>query len=146
MKISDFFCIKISAKIREKSRECHNHKMQPFPDNKRKRKQTKPNKPKSNKRTKSTKISSLFQKQGDLNAQRTEKTQEQNNTRQNLFLWDHWAHSGYFENKIPLKPALGGVCSLANYKVAHEETQSNRVSDFRDFVCSLFPKAIVFDF
>ena len=24
----------------------------------------------------------------------------------------------------------------------YEETQSNRVSDFRDFVCSLFPKAI----
>ena len=30
--------------------------------------------------------------------------------------------------------------------VANEETQSNRVSDFRDFVCSLFPKAILFDF
>ena len=29
---------------------------------------------------------------------------------------------------------------LATYK----ETQSNRVSDFRDFVCSLFPKAILF--
>ena len=40
----------------------------------------------------------------------------------------------------------GGVCSLANYSVAHEETQSNRVSDFRDFVCSLFPKAILFGF
>ena len=53
---------------------------------------------------------------------------------------------GYFENRIPLKPALGGVCSLANYSVAYEETQSNRVSDFRDFVCSLFPKAILLDF
>ena len=41
---------------------------------------------------------------------------------------------------------LGGVCSLANYSVAYEETQSNRVSDFRDFVCSLFPKVILFDF
>ena len=38
----------------------------------------------------------------------------------------------------------GGVCSLANYSVAYVETQSNRVSDFRDFVCSLFPKAILF--
>ena len=38
----------------------------------------------------------------------------------------------------------GGVCSLANYNVAYEETQSNRFSDFRDFVCSLFPKAIFF--
>ena len=26
----------------------------------------------------------------------------------------------------------------------YEETESNRVSDFRDFVCSLFPKAILF--
>ena len=39
----------------------------------------------------------------------------------------------------------GGVCSLANYSVAYEETKSNRVSDFRDFVSSLFPKAILFD-
>ena len=38
------------------------------------------------------------------------------------------------------------IYSLANYSVAYEETQSNRVSDFRDFVCSLFPKAILFDF
>ena len=34
-------------------------------------------------------------------------------------------HLGYFENRIPLKPVLGGVCSLANYSVAYEETQSN---------------------
>ena len=33
-----------------------------------------------------------------------------------------------------------------NYSVAYEETQSNRVSDFRDFVCSLFSKAILFYF
>ena len=38
------------------------------------------------------------------------------------------------------------MCSLANYSVAYEETQSNQVSDFRDFVCSLVPKAIFFDF
>ena len=49
------------------------HKLHPFPDTKRKRKQTKPNKRKSNKRRKSTKISSLFPKQGNRNAQRTEK-------------------------------------------------------------------------
>ena len=47
---------------------------------------------------------------------------------------------------LRLKPALGGVCSLANYSVAYEETQSNRVSGCRDFVCSLFTKAILFDF
>ena len=63
----------MKKKVREKSWECHNHKPQPFPDTKRKRKQTKPNKRKSNKRTKSTKISSLFPKQGNRNAQRTEK-------------------------------------------------------------------------
>ena len=59
------------------------------------------------------------------------------------FLWDHWTHPGYFGNWIPLKPTLGGVCSLANYSVAYEETQSNEALDFRDFVC-LFPKAIPF--
>ena len=36
-------------KVREKSRECHNHKLQPFQDTKRKRKRTNPNKHKSNK-------------------------------------------------------------------------------------------------
>ena len=57
------------------------------------------------------------------------------------------------------QPALGDICSLPNYSIAYEETQSkkkkkkkkkkrvrekSRVSDFRDFVCSLFPKAIIF--
>ena len=60
-------------KVREKSRECHNHKPQPFPDTKRKRKPTNPNKHKPNKRTKSTKISSLFPRQGNRNTKRTEK-------------------------------------------------------------------------
>ena len=60
-------------KVRETSRECHNHKPQPFPDTKRKRKPTNPNKYKSNKRTKSTKISSLFPKRGNRNAKRAEK-------------------------------------------------------------------------
>ena len=41
-------------KVREKSRECHNHKPQPLPDTKRKGKPTNPNKHKSNKRKKST--------------------------------------------------------------------------------------------
>ena len=66
-------CIK--NKVREKSRECHNHKPQPFldPKRKRKRKPTNPNKHKSNKRTKSTKISSLFPKRGNRNTKRTKK-------------------------------------------------------------------------
>ena len=60
-------------KVREKSRECHNHKPQPFPDTKRKRKSTNLNKHKPNKRMKSTKISSLFPKRGNRNTKRTEK-------------------------------------------------------------------------
>ena len=71
--ISSFYLFKQKKKVREKSRECHNHKPQPFPDTKRKKKQTKPNKRKSNKRTKSTKIGSLFPKRGNRNAKRTEK-------------------------------------------------------------------------
>ena len=59
--------------VREKSRECRNHKPQPFPDPKRKRKPTNLNKHKPNKRTKSTKISSLFPKRGNRNTKRTEK-------------------------------------------------------------------------
>ena len=62
-----------SKKVREKSRECHNHKPQPFQDPKRKRKPTNLNKHKPNKRTKSTKISSLFPKRGNRNTKRTEK-------------------------------------------------------------------------
>ena len=58
-------------KVREKSRECHNPKPQPFQDTKRRRTQTKPKKRKSNKRTKSTKISSLFPKRGNFNTKRT---------------------------------------------------------------------------
>ena len=60
-------------KVREKSRECHNYKPQPFPDPKRKRKPTNLNKHKPNKRMKSTKISSLFPKRGNRNTKRTEK-------------------------------------------------------------------------
>ena len=65
--------IYFEKKVGEKSRECHNHKPQPFPDIKWKRKPTNPNKHKSIKHTKSTKISSLFPKRGNRNAKRTEK-------------------------------------------------------------------------
>ena len=63
----------LQKKVREKSRECHNHKPQSFPDPKRKRKPTNPNKHKSKKLTKSTKISSLFPKWGNHNTKKTEK-------------------------------------------------------------------------
>ena len=59
--------------VREKSRECHNHKPQPYPDPNRKRKPTTLNKHKPNKRTKSTKLSSLFPKRGNHNTKMTEK-------------------------------------------------------------------------
>ena len=65
--------VAMAKKVREKSRECHNHKPQPFLDPKRKRKPTNLNKHKSNKRTKSTKIISLFPKRGNRNTKRTEK-------------------------------------------------------------------------
>ena len=63
----------VEKKVREKSRECHSHKPQPFPDPKRRRKPTNLNKHKPNQRTKSTKISSLFPKRGNRNTKRTEK-------------------------------------------------------------------------
>ena len=60
----------LEKKVRKKSRECHNHKPQSFPETKRKKKPTNPNKHKSNKRKKSTKISSLFPKRGNRNAKK----------------------------------------------------------------------------
>ena len=39
-----------------------------------------------------------------------------------------------------------GLYAASQTSVAYEKTQSKRVSDFRDFVCSSFPKAILFDF
>ena len=41
---------------------------------------------------------------------------------------------------------VGGAYAAWQTGVAYEETQSNRVYDFRNFVCSLFPKAILFYF
>ena len=60
----------MQIKVREKSRECHNHKPHPVPDTKRKRRPTNPNKHKSNKRTKT---SPLLPKRGNRNTKRTEK-------------------------------------------------------------------------
>ena len=52
----------------------------------------------------------------------------------------HYCMAGY-KNRLS-RHYWGCLCSLANYSVAYKETQSNRDSDFRDFVCALFPKAI----
>ena len=65
--------ITVKKKVREKSRECHNHKPQPFPDIKRKRKPTNPNKHKPTKHKKSTKTSPPLPKRDNRTAKRTEK-------------------------------------------------------------------------
>ena len=39
------------------------------------------------------------------------------------FLWDHWAHSGTFENGVLLMYTLEGVSSVANFITAYEESQ-----------------------
>ena len=54
-------------------------------------------------------------------------------------------HSGYFENRIPLKPALE-TYAASQTTLLHIKRLSNRVSDFCYFVCSLFPKATLFYF
>ena len=58
--------------------------------------------------------------------------------------WDNCIDSWSFPSllfcfKLKLSP-------LHSKQYMYEETRSNRVSDFCDFVCSLFPKAILFDF
>ena len=62
----------LKKKVREKSRECHNHKPQPIQDTKRKRTDN-TKQAQIDKRTKSTKISSLFPKRGNRNAKWTGK-------------------------------------------------------------------------
>ena len=54
-----------------------------------------------------------------------------------LFPLGSLSPSWLFWKSKPLKPVLEGVRSLENYSVAHEETQSNRISDFCDSVCVL---------
>ena len=65
------------------------------------------------------------------------------------FLWDHCAHPGYFENQIPHKLVLGfgwGAYAPSQTTVLHIKKLIQTDSDFCDIVCSLFPKAILFDF
>ena len=38
-----------------------------------------------------------------------------------------------FENRVPLKPVLGGVASVASLITGHEQTQLNRVCYFHFF-------------
>ena len=70
------------------------------------------------------------------------------------FLWDHWANPACFENRIPVKPELGGgggkggrgAYAASQTIVLHMKRLNHTVSDYRDFVCSLFPRAILSDF
>ena len=67
-----------AKKLIVKSRERHNHKLQPTPDTKRKRKITKQTcTNQTNKCTRNTQTSSLFPKQGDHNAKRNDETRGQ---------------------------------------------------------------------
>ena len=54
-------------------------------------------------------------------------------------------HLGYFENRIPIKPALGAYAA-SQTTVLHMKRLNQTESEFRDFVCSLFPKANIFYF
>ena len=40
-----------------------------------------------------------------------------------LYIWDHWAYCGIFENGVLLMYMREGVCSVANFITAYEETQ-----------------------
>ena len=111
----DLFDITANAKkLREKSRECHNHKPQPFPDPNRKRKPTNLNKHKPNKRTKSTKISSLFPKRGNRNTKRTAKHKNK------------MTH-GKTYNKSPRR---------INHKATKSKTNTGTTALERKFVCT----------
>ena len=63
------------------------------------------------------------------------------------FLWKHWIHSGYFENRILLQTVLwwvgcgggGGVrMQLGKLHSCIWRYLINRVSDFRSFLCFCF--------
>ena len=62
------------------------------------------------------------------------------------FRWDHWASSGYFENRISLKPVLGSEYSLANYIAVCEEAYKNIVYDFSYFAYHFLSKGNLLDF
>ena len=52
------------------------------------------------------------------------------------FLWDHWAHPGYFENGIPLKPALGAYAA-SHTTVLHMMRLNQTESPFFVILCVL---------
>ena len=68
---------KCSKTLTERYRDNYNHKLQPTPDTKRKRKrQTLTRAKQTNKRTRSTWTSSVFPKRGDHNAKRMKKHED----------------------------------------------------------------------
>ena len=64
------------------------------------------------------------------------------------FLWGHhWAHPGYFDNRIPHKPALGVAYAASQTTVLHMKRLNQTESPIFVILCVyLFPKAILFDF
>ena len=105
----------IEKKVREKSRECHNRKPQPFPDPKRKRKPTNPNKHKSNKRTKSTKISSLFPKRGNRNTKRTEK--DKNKITHGKTYNNSPRRINHKQQRVRLTPRNPGIATITEHNI-----------------------------
>ena len=72
----------LEKKVREICRECHNHKLQPFPDTKRKRKQ---NQTRTNRTNVQKALRLAHSSPSEVIAVlKGLKTQEQNNTRQDL--------------------------------------------------------------
>ena len=54
------------------------------------------------------------------------------------FPWDYRESSGFLENRVLLKPVLGGYAALQATILSYEESQLNPDFDFRSFEHSLF--------
>ena len=64
---------------------------------------------------------------------------------------EHWTYPRYFENQIPLKPVIagwgvGGGYAASQTTMLHMKRHNNTESPIFVISCSLFPKAILFDF
>ena len=119
-------------KVREKSRECHNHKSQPFPDPKRKRKPTNLNKHKPNKRTKSTKISSLFPKRTEKHKNKMThgKTYNKSPSRINYKATKSKTNTGTTALERSVEQTTGGfktLLQLANFTLGPDATLNTEI-------------------
>ena len=62
------------------------------------------------------------------------------------FLWDHWAHCGFFENGVLLIYTLEDISSVANSLLLITSLNKIETPIFLSVVYSLFPKAIFLTF